>query len=305
MALGSVDNALLTRYLLGDISESQREHLEHEYFINNELWSALNAAADDLIDAYVRGELPQNQREQFERHFMASSDRRTRVDFARVLLDANLRSSSAEALAGDAVVPGRDPESAVPVLWKRYSARRLFPAFAAAAMIIAVILLVIQNQRLRSEFKKVQWEQSNQRNQIIEPHQQAQNLGGLPLGDPQFGRGPTISMSLTPGLARGSGSGNGDRVLPVSQVPSTVLLFLSLEHDEYPSYDVAVKTAEGKEILRAEGLKSQPLKDGGKFVAIRLSSQLLSADDYIVSLSGKSTNDKAQLVHLYSFTAAK
>jgi len=303
LILESVDNALLTRYLLGDISESQREHLEHEYFSNDELWAALNAAADDLIDAYVRGDLIQTQREQFEQHFMNSSDRRKRVEFARVLMDPALR-SFADVPVDVAAVRGRSQESAGAVLWKRHSAPALFSALTAAAMVVAGVLLVIQDQRLRSELRKVQAEEADHRRQL-ELRQQAQNVGGLPQRDPQFGRGPIIAMPLTPGLARGSGSGSGDRVLPISRVPATVLLFLSMEQDEYPSYDVVVKTAEGHEILRVESLKSQGLRDGGKFVTISLSSQLLSADDYIVSLSGRSTNDKAQLVHLYSFTAAK
>src|SRR5258708_10755197 len=80
-----IDEVLLQRYLLGNLSEEERVRVEDRAFADPAYLGALEAAEADLMDAYVRGELPQSDRRQFERLFLTSRQRRNRVEFARAL----------------------------------------------------------------------------------------------------------------------------------------------------------------------------------------------------------------------------
>jgi hypothetical protein len=76
----------ITRYLLDDLSEEEREGLEEQYLASDEVWDAVTAAENDLIDAYLRGGLSPRERGQFEAAFLTSPRRRERVEFARSLM---------------------------------------------------------------------------------------------------------------------------------------------------------------------------------------------------------------------------
>jgi hypothetical protein len=82
-ALG--DSALLSRYLLHEASEEEREEIERHYFSDPEDLALLEAVEDDLIDAYVRRELPQAQRARFEKYFLCTRARRERLQMAEAL----------------------------------------------------------------------------------------------------------------------------------------------------------------------------------------------------------------------------
>lgn len=76
----------LTYYLLGELTEHERELIEHEYFVNPVVWAELIHAENDLIDSYLRGDLSQHQHEQFEKYFLVSPQKRERVDLTRILM---------------------------------------------------------------------------------------------------------------------------------------------------------------------------------------------------------------------------
>jgi hypothetical protein len=71
------------RYLLGLSSPAEREHIESEYFDDEDAFQEMLTAEDDLIDAYAHGELADEERRRFEKSFVSSSRGRDRVQFAR------------------------------------------------------------------------------------------------------------------------------------------------------------------------------------------------------------------------------
>lgn len=76
---------VLMQYLLGELSTTDRENIERQYFVYQEVWEALNEAEDDLIDSYVYGRLSPHEREQFERYFLAFPQKRKRVELVKAL----------------------------------------------------------------------------------------------------------------------------------------------------------------------------------------------------------------------------
>ena len=79
----SISETQRVRYLLGLSSPAEREHIESEYFEDEDEFQEMLTAEDDLIDAYARGELVGEERRRFEKNFVSSLRGRDRVQFAR------------------------------------------------------------------------------------------------------------------------------------------------------------------------------------------------------------------------------
>ena len=126
----SVDETLLVRYLLGGLPEDEQVRVEERAFSDREYLGIIEAVEADLIDAYVRGELSASDRQQFERRFLASRERRTKVEFARALAEVATGSRGTVLL--------RRPIRAV-----RFALAAAAFAFAAAAFAFAAEALAL------------------------------------------------------------------------------------------------------------------------------------------------------------------
>jgi len=78
-------DAVLIRYLLGDLTESEQVEIEERAFRDQQYLLEIEAVECDLIDDYVRGTLSESQRRQFEDRFLASAERRRKLKFAKAL----------------------------------------------------------------------------------------------------------------------------------------------------------------------------------------------------------------------------
>ncbi len=122
----------LTRYLLGELAESQRVSLEEQLLADQALYERLLLAEDDLIDAYAGGELTNERRAAFERRFGTSLRNRKQIALARGLMAA------AEASAPpSSPQPARSPWS-LEELVTTFKSHALVPGVAAAALFLAV-----------------------------------------------------------------------------------------------------------------------------------------------------------------------
>ena len=137
-----VDEVLLVKYLLGDLTEQEQVHLENRAFADANHLDRLEAAEADLIDAYVRGQLSQADRRRFERQFLTSPSRRNKVEFARAL----------------ARVASESPAVRLPTVWRALLSivRGWSPAVKLAAGLATVFFvasgswLIVQNAAMRS-----------------------------------------------------------------------------------------------------------------------------------------------------------
>ena len=71
---------LLSRYLLGEASDSERHSVEEQVFASDADLNVLLQAEDELIDDYVRGALSDSDRRLFESHFLCTEERKRRVE---------------------------------------------------------------------------------------------------------------------------------------------------------------------------------------------------------------------------------
>lgn len=281
----------LSRYLLGQVSSEERDHVEDRYLVNDDFFEELVGAESDLIDAYVRGKLSGVDQKQFESYFLNSPERRERVDFAKALANYG---------AGPKPIPdsGREKIRIGDFL-------RMAPAsmrFAVAAMLLTLLggllWLVLDNFRLRREFE-------GSRRQQEQLHQEIANLtaGGqqheLTQLDPPGSA--KLSLVLAP-VVRGSGQPN---TVVLSPGISTVAFRLNRDREDYPSYVIALETVEGTRLLQQKDLLGAPAQNGKKVVTAEFESKALAPGDYVLKLRGTTAGGKTEELSAYSFRVLK
>ena len=216
---------LITRYLLGELPEEKQVEIEDRAFQDPEYLATITAVENDLIDEYVRGEMAETVRRKFEERFLASADRRKRVEFAKALTQVTSEYALKEK---SAVAP-------VSVSWRDSLDaffRSLNPVakFAMAAIVLVLLVggawLVTETLRLRSRLTALQAE--NQSRQSLEQQvelqrrrneeltarlnqekqqreQSEESLRQLSETPDPAPRSLIASLTLLPGLSRGGG----------------------------------------------------------------------------------------------------
>jgi hypothetical protein len=65
---------LITRYLLGELTEERQREFEESYFASDELFALLLEVEAELIKRYAGGNLSADERERFEKYFLRSAE---------------------------------------------------------------------------------------------------------------------------------------------------------------------------------------------------------------------------------------
>lgn len=95
------------RYLLGTLSDEERDQLEQRYFSDTAEFDEIELAEDDLVDAYVRGKLTADDHRRFERVVASSPRLIERVEFAKLLSQKTAASPSPVAVVEEVPKRGR------------------------------------------------------------------------------------------------------------------------------------------------------------------------------------------------------
>ncbi|HXG65538.1 MAG TPA: hypothetical protein VNO70_10550 [Blastocatellia bacterium] len=309
------DKELMVRFLLGDVTDEEREFLEDRYLADDEFFEELLIAEDELIDSYVYGELTQSQREQFERCFLTSPERRERVAFAMTMKQA-LADRRAATLVP---TPRRTP---VP-FWAQSRAVWLPIAATLVIGIFAGMWLIVENARLRERVEIAQAEQmkaaqaaqqaaqqaaeqSSQNEQLAaELADQQQRIERLTREQQSPRPAPPAvqpmseiaSLSLTYRMTRSSGSLASLVLKPETK---TALFRLALERNEYSSYRAEVRTLEGQTVYSRDGLRARNT-DSGPTLILRVPANRLTAGDHTVMVIGVTADGGAEEVAEYYF----
>src|SRR5215212_5508080 len=109
MNLARNDEKLIRLYLLGEVSDQERERVEQQLMTDSGYFSLFLKTEESLIDEYVKGELSGDEREPFETHFLSAPERRDRLEFAkslnRYIAETGTR-QSAHVVGGDGEAAG-------------------------------------------------------------------------------------------------------------------------------------------------------------------------------------------------------
>lgn len=329
---------LFQRYLLGELSEAERESLQESYFVDAGLFSRLLSAEADLIDAYERGELTAAERERFEQRFGNSHGIDQRLNFASMLS----RAADQHATTTPAGRPGLAPHPSLvnapspgfpwlssisPSLVSRIVRASLV---AGAAVIVLMAGLVAVNrwspsrdgesgvELARSQTDSPTAPPITQSNTPATPGRtdlddESRSAAASPATKSEENRRPrlpkaelaSVSVVLHEGMTR-----DASQATPVVLSPSTQSLQTQLEvpaevqTKTYSSYQAVLQTVSGEEVIRRGRLKIST-GSGGSFVRVSIPVELLTTRDYVVLLSGQRSDGTHQYLRGYSFTVLR
>lgn len=309
MRSAPMDELLLVRYLLGDLSQEEQVQIEDRAFAEPGYLVALQAVEVDLIDAYVNGELSPAERRGFERQFLVSPQRRQKVAFAR-----DLARVAAEAKAAEAAPALRASA------WQSFfrALRGWNPALQFAAGVAAVILLAgvswltVSNVTMRSRIaaletdgRELQTHTEELRRQL---EQEQARSGSLAAQIQQPGTAPRGSASLAASLVLLPGNSRSEtrgRQLVLNPSVEIAHIEVQLEaRDDYPRFRAELRTLSGAEVLSLGSLPSR--RAGAGFaVSFDVPASVLSMDQYELALKGVLNDQTVQDVGYYYFNVQK
>jgi hypothetical protein len=310
----------MIRYLLGRLSEKEQEEVEEAYFTDSGLFERMLAVRDELIDDYLRNGLSLPEREQFERHFMASPQRRERVEEVRALMQA-----VSQGLVEEPAAPARARSEPVPwrlKLRESVSGRLFVPVITTVALLVFLggIWLIFDARQLRRQLAQSRSERTDLERKQQELQQQATQQQGhadrlaeeLARAQQQLESEKLLQpapLTLLSRLDRGARNiGDAPQKLVIPPGASLVRLQLRLKPGPIKSYRAELqKTSSSEEKLVFEGLKAQPARSGGMIEVILPASYFTgSAQTYVLTLNRKTAEGKfEEFVDTYSFQIDK
>jgi anti-sigma factor RsiW len=292
---------LLTRYLLGDLSDEEQERVEERYISDPGFYDQLLVAEDDLIDSYAERALTPQQLAGFEKHFLRSPERQKKVAFAEAWMAYVARQSvAAKAAAVERKITEKKRslfEFLRPAAWP-------LAARVAAAVLVLVVggWLIFEVLRLKTQVEQTEAQRAalQQQNEDLAQQIDAEKNHSLelaakleeerlqPPAQPNQVSSNIVSFFLTPGLLRGNGEAKRN-VIPTGA--REVNLQLSFNDEQYERYDVVITNVEGREVWRKDAGKPQS-RNGGKAITVRVPAGLFKTNDYIVNVIGTDSSDK-------------
>jgi hypothetical protein len=309
----SESHQMLTRYLLGELSEAERQALEESYFADPRVFDELASAEDELVDAYVRDQLAPPLRQHFEQVYLTDPRRRERVRFA-------------EALAArlDGAVAAQQPQRAMVATdswWRRWLHALGHQPPALGWALACVLLLSIAggglwlvSRSLRSEPERAQAEAVVPGERP--PDSSAPSPPGItsptrPAEQPPTDPGPTPPERVRPrfvtlALAVGPGVRSGDVGPPARLIltpeTSDVRLQLMLQEHEYSSYGVRIDVVGGPEVFRRSSLRPTSGTSNATLTLV-VPARRFDTGDYVLTLEGMTSSGEVEdvsqsLVHV-------
>jgi anti-sigma factor RsiW len=292
---------LLTRYLLGDLSDEEQERVEERYISDPGFYDQLLVAEDDLIDSYAERALTPQQLAGFEKHFLRSPERQKKVAFAEAWMAYVARQSvAAKAAAVERKITEKKRslfEFLRPAAWP-------LAARVAAAVLVLVVggwlifeVLRLKTQVQQTEAQRAALQQQNEdlaqqidaeKNHSLELAAKLEEERLQPPAQPNQVSSDIVSFFLTPGLLRGNGEAKRN-VIPTGA--REVNLQLSFNDEQYERYDIVITNVEGREVWRKDAGKPQS-RNGGKAITVRVPAGLFKTNDYIVNVIGTDSSDK-------------
>jgi tetratricopeptide (TPR) repeat protein len=135
------DEKTIRQYLLGELDEAEMVRFEERLMTDDELFEMLRVVEDELIDEAAARELSADEQARFDRNFLATPDRRARLELSLALHDyvaADPTAVAASKKTNDPVVVDFPPpkQESQGTGWPL---RRLYWGLAAAAVILIAI----------------------------------------------------------------------------------------------------------------------------------------------------------------------
>jgi hypothetical protein len=299
---------IMTRYLLGELSEAEQIALEEKFFTDPQVFNQVLQAESKLVDAYARGQLSNEMRERFEQSYLQHPARRDRVKFASALTTRLDRSQESLMPERQRLTPASRWRRLLSSLRGQGPTLRLSIALATLLILLAGgwIFVSIRRQQQR-EAAQIQAAREHQEQQAREPEAAKQppappqptekppdeekSAQSSPPPTPPSSPNPPVSpaphvafLALNVGGVRGGDNGRTP-ILVIPQDTTQARLLLKLQDNSYSSYRLSLEKIGGAEIFRQTNMKPRSTKSGASFV-FTVPARNFANGDYALTLSG-------------------
>ena len=299
---------LLTRYLLGVLSQEEAERLDELSIADEEFASRLNAVENDLVDSYVRDELSGETLERFKSVYLPSSKRLEKIEFANTLLRWHEKAATAAAQASP--TKSRNVGRWFGLRW--LSVQWGLAVAGLLLMSVAVGYLLVENARLKqlsseSSERQIALAQRAQELERELGEQRSANAGALKELEtlrkwvPVARTLRTIAVLLLP-PTRGA-----SQITDISVPPGTerVTLRLQLESNDFRVYRVVLKEPASNQIVWRSAKLRAKLEGEATTISISLPAALLKQQNYVVELTGVPARGTGEFVSSYPFKVVR
>ncbi len=293
----------IRRYLLGELSESERSALEEKYFTDPQVFDQVLKTESELVDDYARDQLSKETRERVEKYFMVHPSLAQRLKFATALTTR----------VDQSVARTEKPETES--WWQGLLASlRGGPTLKFSMVLVTMLILLggvwffvergrrqreaqlqavqeAQLQRGREQSQQAADERKREEELAAERERLARNSQEKPTPSPNP-QSRFVSLALTVGGVRG---GNNSQIQNLIIPPDTTQahLLLNLKTNDFPTYSATLQTIAGKEIFRQSNVKPRRGTTGPSFTFIVPANKLASGD-YVLTLRGVSSEGEVE-----------
>lgn len=328
---------LMTRFLLGQLSDEERKAVEERFLTDDEYFAQLLVMEDSLVDDYVLGRLTGDQLKNAELLFRSSAIGKREVKFtqnlvaslkkAREAKEQGAKQKTKRALPTNRIVstrtsPWRQSQASMNLIASGF---RSLPTVFSATLGLTVLLLaglaiyfIFQYQRQNRELLAQRIELERNFQDVREKlNQESQNSAELnkrldletekrtqaeeALARSRNTGSPSImSIVLLPTIFQRSG---GAKTVSLNAGTNRIQFLLEIPSDKnYPAYDLQIKTFDGERIWSRESIPASQVKQNK--LSLILNSSLFPYNDYRIEVLGLSDNGTA-LVADYAFKVRK
>ena len=299
--LPTKDEAVLRKYLLGDMSPEEQEGIELWLMSSEDAYCLLEAAEDDLIDDSFAGRLAPHDLDRFQTHFLVAPERQRKLQFSR----------SFKRAIDAAAQPVRLEFPSRPGL---LDFLRFRPAFVYATSALIVILLtgniwsflkVAELQRelhsVTDQVTELGRDRDDLKRQLVESQAATLALQAA-IPPPKPSTAPVLlAMNLVPGITRSS---NEIPTLTLTANASRIRFSLALLDDNFTVYRASLMNADSREIWTESKVVPTVARDG-KTIVLNVPAEVLSGGDFSFSLMGVPDSGTPESVARYYFRAVR
>lgn len=331
------DEQLLSRYLLEDLGNEERERLEEGYLADDALYMKLVVTEDELIGAYIQGELSRGDRAKFEQAYLTNPHKYRKVESTRELL---------KFFAEKYAQPAPRPGLLISLLQRLRGGgwRTVYAVVGLLLLAVSCILsgwLLLERRRIQGELEAArerlrQAESEQQRRVTAQTPTPTPTPAEVPPAPPvparagstperapgaggeretqvqrrydlrvpgRSGTSESPSSSVLaftlprPGVRTRGGSGHAAEPLVIPRNVVLVRLSVKVLSNEYVAYGVSLQKLGGPELLTQVVPKSQS-STSSESVSVEVPTSLLANGDYILKVVGE---DEILALHQVTF----
>lgn len=277
----------ITRFLLGEVDDEERQRLESLFVSDPKSREKILIAENDLIDDYLEDCLTASDRDKFLAQYGDTPQQRRKLRIARSIKEYALAEAMLTQTTTSAIPKWRTFLSSLSSLGPRRP--MLFIPIAATltiACVVAVVWLVQLNSRRAQE---------NSRRVAIE-----RELTDLNAPSSLREVGPQMFSIVLPPVSVRSVEPQAE-LTPRTDIRVVELQLLWTQKEQYASYRAVLRRVGNTEQFTIPNLQVEKIS-GGSAVRVRLPAHILTRGLYQVSVSGVAGDGAPGQVEEYTFT---